>query len=358
MQQGWAIRNLVSAAFPYLQQQLQGRLQQHMPRPLSAMPWLVSALLAAQLILAASENAAALDFPSRMVRIVVPFPAGGVPDILARILAQGLSEKWGHPVIVENKAGGNTNIGATFVSRSAPDGYTLLFTTDGTFILNPILYSTLPYSMDDLAPITLVATSAHAFAVDKTLPVNSIQEFVALAKAKPDELTYGSTGPGSIQRIAMELFARTEGVHMLHVPYKGSGETMTALIAGQISATINGVINILPLKDSGTIKTLAVTTPSRSRFAPDLPTMQEVGVHGFTSQGISGMFAPSQVPIEIRNRIHSDIVDLLQRPDIKRALDQNFFEPQGKNAEDFRRVIREETEKWQRVITAANIKIE
>jgi tripartite-type tricarboxylate transporter receptor subunit TctC len=331
-----------------------------MPRPRwpTAFRWLCHSMLAAGIVAALPEHAAALDFPSHTVRIVVPFQAGGVPDVLARILAQGLSEKWGQPVIVENRAGGNTNLGAAFVSRSAPDGYTMLFTTDGTFILNPILYATLPYSMDELAPVTMVATSAHAFAVNKDVPVNSVQEFVALAKKKPGVLSYGSTGPGSIQRIAMELFSRTEGVDMLHVPYKSSGETMTALVAGQITATINGAFNILPLKDSGTIKALAITTASRSRFAPDLPTMQEAGVQGFSSQGISGMFVPAHVPIEVRNKIHSDIVELLQRPDVKQALDKNYFELQGKNADEFRKVIEAEGNKWRRVITAANIKIE
>ena len=303
-------------------------------------------------------GAFALDYPTRTVRIVVPFPAGGVPDILCRILAQALTEKWGQPVVVENRGGGNTTIGTTSVIRSAPDGYTLLFTTDGTFILNPILYATLPYSVDDLAPVTLVASSAHAFAVNKGIPVQSVREFVALAKAKPNGFSYGTSGPGSIQRIAMELFGRTMGVELLHIPYKGSGETMTALIAGDISATINGAFNILPLMGSGSIKALAISTTTRSRFAPDLPTMREAGVPGFSSQGMSGLFAPTGVPPEIRNKIHDDVVALLQRPDIRQALDKNFFEVQGKNGQEFRAIIREETEKWRRVITEAKIKIE
>jgi tripartite-type tricarboxylate transporter receptor subunit TctC len=350
-----AFRDLIAPPDLYLRQRAADRRSQ---RWSAAVRWLRLSMLATGMAAAFAGHAAALDFPTHTVRIVVPFQAGGVPDVLARILAQGLSEKWGQPVIVENRAGGNTNLGATFVSRSAPDGYTMLFTTDGTFILNPILYSTLPYSMNDLAPVTMVATSAHAFAVNKDVPVNSVQEFVALAKKKPNELSYGSTGPGSIQRIAMEAFSRTEGLSMLHVPYKGSGETMTALLAGQITATINGAFNILPLKAGGTIKALAITTTSRSRFAPDLPTMQEAGVPGFSSQGISGMFVPAQVPTEIRDKIHGDIVQLLQRADVKQALDQNYFESQGKNAAEFRKVIEDEGKKWRQVITAANIKIE
>jgi len=319
-----------------------------------------SALAAAVCLSMASSFGGAVgqEFPSRTVRIIVPFPAGGVPDILARILAQGLSEKWGHAVVVENRAGANTNLGAAHVARSAPDGYTLLFTTDGTFILNPILYANLPYSMSDLSPVTLVASSAHALAVAKTLPVKSVDEFVALAKQKPQQLSYGTSGPASIQRIAMELFSRTKGIELLHVPYKGSGETMTALVAGDISATINGGINIFPLKDDGSIKPLAVATVTRSRFAPELPTMQEAGVPGFSSQGLSGLFAPAGTPAEIRNKLHSDVVSLLARPAVKQALEKSFFEIQGKNADEFRDIIRIESEKWRRVITEASIKIE
>jgi tripartite-type tricarboxylate transporter receptor subunit TctC len=307
---------------------------------------------------AVAQNGSSLDYPTRTVKIVVPFPAGGVPDVLCRILAQALAAKWGQPVVVENRGGGNTIVGTTSVIRSAPDGYTLLFTTDGTFILNPVLYPALPYSADDLVPISLVATSAHAFAVNKAVPVQSVKDFIALAKAKPSAFSYGTTGPGSIQRIAMELFSRTVGVELLHVPYKGSGETMTALIAEEISATINGAFNILPLIGTGTIKALAITTTTRSRFAPDLPTMQEAGVPGFSSQGMSGLFAPVGVPAGIRNKIHNDIVDLLKRPDILQALDKNYFQVQGKDAEEFRRLIQGETEKWRRVIAEAKIKIE
>jgi len=314
------------------------------------------ALAAASLLI--SHSASAIDYPTRTVRLVVPFPAGGVPDVLARILAQGLSEKWRQPVVIENRGGANTSLGAAFVARSAADGYTLLFTTDGTFILNPLLYSNLPYAMAELAPISLVATSAHALAIHKSVPARSVKEFVALAKAKPGQLSYGTSGPASIQRIAMELLCRTEGITLLHVPYKGSGETMTALIAGEISSTINGGLNIFPLMNHESIRALAVTTPTRSRFAPGLPTMQEEGVAGFVSQGMSGVFAPAGVPTAIRDKVHSDIVELLQRQDIKDALSKSFFEPQGKNAEEFDATIKRESERWRKVITEAKIAID
>ncbi len=306
--------------------------------------------------LALSGTAFALDYPNRTVRVVVPFPAGGVPDVLFRILALALTEKWGQPVVVENRAGGNTIVGTMAVVRAPADGHTLLFTTDGTYILNPLLYSTLPYTTKDIVPISLVATSAHAFAVNKSVPVQSVREFIALAKSKPKEFTYGTTGPGSIQRIAMELFSRIAGVELLHVPYKGSNETMNALISEEITATINGAFNILPLMGTGTIKALAISTVDRSPFAPDLPTMQEAGVPGYSSQGMSGLFAPVGVPSEIREKIQRDIAEVLKRSDIIQSLERNFFQIQGKNAEEFQAIIDAETAKWRRVITEANIK--
>ena len=284
------------------------------------------------------------------------FPAGGVPDVLFRVLAQALTEKWGQAVIVENRAGGNTIVGTMGVVRSSADGYTLLFTTDGTYILNPLLYSKLPYTTQELAPIALVATSAHALAVNKSVPVRSVQEFIALAKSKPNAFTYGTTGPGSIQRIAMELFSRIAGIELLHVPYKGSNETMNALVAEEITATINGAFNILPLIGTGTIKALAISTSTRSPFAPDLPTMQEAGVPGYSSQGMSGLFAPVGVPIEIRDKIFRDIAEVLKRPDVILALEKSYFQIQGKDAEEFQKIIAAETEKWRRVITEVGIK--
>lgn len=306
--------------------------------------------------LALSGTASALDYPNRTVRVVVPFPAGGVPDVLFRILALALTEKWGQPVVVENRAGGNTIVGTMAVVRAPADGHTLLFTTDGTYILNPLLYSTLPYTTKDIVPISLVATSAHAFAVNKSVPVQSVREFIALAKAKPKEFTYGTTGPGSIQRIAIELFSRIAGVELLHVPYKGSNETMNALISEEITATINGAFNILPLKGTGTIKALAISTVERSPFAPDLPTMQEAGVPGYSSQGMSGLFAPVGVPSEIREKVQRDIAEVLKRSDVIQSLERNSFQIQGKNAEEFQAIIDQETAKWRRVITEANIK--
>ncbi len=295
------------------------------------------------------------EYPNRTVRIIIPFSAGGAPDVLMRVVAQGLSEKWGQSVVVENRPGGRTFIGTTAVTKSAPDGYTLLFTADGTFILNPLLYPSLPYSVTELAPITLVATSPHMLAVNKNVPASTVREFIDLAKAKPRTLTYGSTGPGSIQHLAMEFFSRLAGIKLVHVPYKGANETATALLAGEIASTINGVATILPHLSSGVVRALAITTKQRSQLLPAVPTMQEAGVPGFSSQGAFGLLAPKGVPQEIGDKIQRDIMEVVQRPEVQKVLLARGFELSPGGPAEFHKLIDEETEKWRRVITEAKI---
>jgi len=323
-----------------------------------ALVCLILALPAVRLVSPTPAAAQAQDYPSRTVKVIIPFTAGGAPDVLFRLVAQALSEKWGHGVIIENRAGGNTIPGTLAASKSAPDGYTLLFTADGTFVLNPLLYSSLPYSLSDLVPVVLVGTTPHILAVSKSVPANTVQEFVGLAKSKPNTLTYGTTGPGSIQRLAMEYFSRIAGIQLVHVPYRGANETTTAIVAGEIDSTINGASNILPHMPTGAVKALAISTKERSPLAPDLPTMQEAGVPGYSSQGAFGLLAPAGVPDAIRAKIYADVVDVLKRPDIKQAAEARSFQLFAGNADDFQRLIAEETSKWRDVIRDAQIKIE
>jgi tripartite-type tricarboxylate transporter receptor subunit TctC len=305
-----------------------------------------------------TRNAAAQDYPNRTVRVIIPFTAGGAPDVLFRLVGQALSEKWGHGVIIDNRPGGNTIPGTLAATKSTPDGYTLLFTADGTFVLNPLLYSSLPYALSDLIPIVLVGTTPHILAVSKSTPANTVQEFVALAKAKPNTLTYGTTGPGSIQRLAMEYFSRISGIELVHVPYRGANETTTAIVAGEIDATINGASNILPHMPTGAVKALAISTKERSSLAPELPTMQEAGVPGYSSQGAFGLLAPVGVPDAVRSKIYTDVAEVLRRPDLKKAAEARSFQLYAGNGEEFHRLIAEETSKWRRVIADAKIKIE
>jgi tripartite-type tricarboxylate transporter receptor subunit TctC len=301
--------------------------------------------------------AAALDYPTRTVHVIIPFTAGGAPDVLLRLVAQKLSEKWGQGVVVENRAGGNTLIGTVAAAKSAPDGYTLLLAADQTFVLNPLLYSSLPYSMKEFEPVVLMASIPHMLAVANKVPASNIKELIALAKAKPNTITYGTTGPGTIQRIATEFFASIAGIKLVHVPYKGANETTTAILAGEIDMTINGMSNILPHIGSGKLRALAVSTVKRNPLAPDVPTMQEAGVPGYTSQGAFGLFAPAGTPLEIVAKVSADTAEVLARPDVAKALEARSFVIDKAGPAKFKKFIAEENVKWQKVIKEANIKI-
>jgi tripartite-type tricarboxylate transporter receptor subunit TctC len=305
-----------------------------------------------------SRGASAADFPTKTVRIVIPFSAGGAPDVLLRILSPHLSEKWKQPVVIENRPGANTNLGTVVVTKAEADGHTLLFTTDGTFIFNPLIYSSLPYAVSELAPVSLVATASSMFAVGTHVPAKTISEFIALAKSKPGAINYGSTGPASVQRLQMEYFAVLTGVQLTHVPFRGANETTMAMLANQIDASIPASSNILPHLPTGKLRALAITTAKRSDLAPDVPTMQEAGVPGYETQGLYGLFAPAATSSEIMMKIHADLTEITMRPDIQKFVAARGFEVQGKTAAEFQRIIANETAKWHKVITTANIKEE
>jgi tripartite-type tricarboxylate transporter receptor subunit TctC len=320
---------------------------------------LILALLASLVVITLPSNrAAAADYPSRTVRVITPFSAGGAPDVLIRVVAQKLSETWGQAVIVENRPGGNTLIGTVAVTKSEPDGYTLLLTGDQTFVLNPLLYANLPYAMTELEPVVLMASIPHMLAAANKVPVSNVKELIALAKVKPDTLLYGSTGPGSIQRLATEYFAGIVGVKLVHVPYKGANETTAAILAGEVDMTINGMSNILPHIASGRLKALAISTPARNPLAPDVPTMQEAGVTGYTSQGVFGLLAPGGTPTAIKDKIARDVADVLSRPDVQTLLQAHSFVVETADAAGFAKVISTETAKWGDVIKRLNIQLE
>lgn len=319
---------------------------------------IVAACLAVLAAVMLPRGAQALDYPDRAVHIIIPFTAGGAPDVLLRIVAQKLSEKWGQGVVVENRAGGNTLIGTVAAAKSAPDGYTLLLAADQTFVLNPLLYGSLPYSMKELDPIVLMASIPHMLAVANKVPASNVKELIALAREKPDTITYGTTGPGTIQRIATEYFAGIAGIKLVHVPYKGANETTTAILSGEIDMTINGMSNILPHISSGKLKALAVSTAKRNPLAPDVPTMQEAGVPGYTSQGAFGLFAPAGTPRDIVAKIDTDVAEVLARPDVAKALEARSFVVDTAGPEQFEKFIAAETGKWESVIKRVGIKIE
>ena len=300
----------------------------------------------------------AADFPTKTVRIVIPFSAGGAPDVLLRIVAPHLSEKWKQPVVIENRPGANTNLGTVVVTKADADGHTLLFTTDGTFIFNPLIYASMSYSVSELAPVSLVATASSMLAVGTHVPAKTVAEFIALAKSKPGALNYGSTGPASVQRLQMEYFAVLTGVQLTHVPFKGANETTMAMLANQIDASIPASSNILPHLPTGKLRALAITTAGRSPLAPDVPTMQEAGVSGYETQSLYGLFAPARTASDIIRKIQADLTEVTMRPDVKNLLAARSFEVQGKTGAEFQKIIDSDTAKWRKVITAANIKDE
>jgi tripartite-type tricarboxylate transporter receptor subunit TctC len=300
--------------------------------------------------------AQANDFPSKTIRIVIPFSAGGAPDVLLRMIAPHLTEKWKQPIIIENRPGANTNIGTLLVTKAEADGHTLLFSSDGTFIFNPLIYPAMPYTVSELAPISLVATASAMLAVATHVPVKTIPEFIALAKSKPRAINYGSTGPASIQRLMMEYFAVLTGVELTHVPFKGANETVMAMLANQMDVAFSTSSNILPHLPTGKLHALAVTTAQRAPQAPDVPTMQEAGVPGYETYSMFALFAPARTPAEITKKISEDVREIISRPEMKALLATRGFDVQGTTAAEFQRIIDRDTIKWQKVIETAKIK--
>jgi tripartite-type tricarboxylate transporter receptor subunit TctC len=302
--------------------------------------------------------AAASEFPSRTVRIVIPFSAGGAPDVLLRAVVPYLSEKWKQPVVIENRPGANTNIGTLVVTKAEADGHTLLFTSDGTFIFNPMIYASMPYSVSELVPVSLVATASAMFTVGTHVPAKTISEFIALAKSKPGAINYGSTGPASVQRLQMEYFAVLTGVELTHVPFKGANETVMAMLANQMDASIPTTSNVLPHLATGRLRALAVTTAQRSPQAPDVPTMQEAGVPGYETYSMFALFAPARTSSETVKKIAEDVAEIIMRPQVKAALADRGFEVQGKSGVEFQTIIDRDTVKWRKVIETAKIREE
>jgi tripartite-type tricarboxylate transporter receptor subunit TctC len=298
----------------------------------------------------------ASDFPSKTVRIVIPFSAGGAPDVLLRLVAPHLSEKWKQPVVIENRPGANTNIGTVLVTKADADGHTLLFSSDGTFIFNPLIYPSLPYAVSELAPISFVAAAPAMLASATHVPVKSVAELVALAKSKPGAINYGSTGPASIQRLMMEYFAMQAGFTMNHVPFKGANETVMAMLGNQMDVAFSASSNILPHIPTGKLRALAVTTAKRSPQAPEVPTMRESGIADYEAYSMFALFAPARTSPDFIRKIAADVTEIAMRPEIKAAIETRGFEVHGMPAAEFQKVIERDTVKWEKVITASKLK--
>jgi len=304
----------------------------------------------------ATMPASAQTYPNGPVRLIVPTPAGGVTDTMARIVAQRLGEQLNQTVIVDNRPGGNGGVGAQAVERSPADGLTLMVTSDATITANPFLSDKLSYNASAFTPIIVLCRGTPVLVVNSSVPANSTQELIALAKAKPDQLFFGSVGVGSPPHLAGELFKVMAGVKLVHVPYAGgSGQAATDLIAGRISMVFSPASTIAPHITAGSVKALAAATAKRAGLFPDLPTIAEAGLPGFDSGIWGGLMAPAGTPRAVIDRLARAVNDALKTPEVQSVLRNAGIDPLGGTPEDFAELIQREMEKWAKVAKIAGL---
>ena len=295
--------------------------------------------------------AAAQTYPVKTVRLIAPFAPGGATDVLARLAAQKLSERWGQTVITDNRVGAGGHIGAELAARAAPDGYTLLVA--GTpHAIGMSLYKKLAYDLvKDLAPANRIATYPSAIAVHPSLPAKNVKELIAIAKARPGQLNFGSAGVGSPNGLALELFQTMAKVKMTHIPYKGgSGQMVSELISGQVQLASIGLPPVMPYVKSGRLRVIAVTGMARSELLPQTPTVHESGLPGFDVTSWYGIFGPAALPKDIVAKLNADIAAILNAPDLKQRLDGLGAEPGSMSVDAFNKYVREEVTKWAKVV--------
>ena len=309
-------------------------------------------------LVASTAQAWAQQYPVRPVRLIVPFPPGGGTDTMARVVAPKLSEFLGQQVVAENRGGAGANIGAELAAKSAPDGYTLLLNTI-TNAIGASLYTKLNYDLvRDFATITQLATTPHILVVHPSVPVKSVKEFVALAKRKPGELAYSSSGSGSAAHLAGELFNSLAGVKSVHVPYKGGGPSMIALVGGEVSLCFATMPSAIGYVRSGRLRGIAVTTERRSPSTPELPTIAETGVAGYEAGSWYGLSAPAGTSKEIIARLHAETIKVVGLPDVKERLFNAGFEIVTSTPEQFAAFTRNEIQKWGKIVKAAGLKVD
>jgi len=319
---------------------------------------LAANLFAALLVLLVAQTASAQSYPNRPVKILVGFTPGTAPDLAARILADRFAEVWGTPFVVENIPGAGSNVATERVAKAAADGYTLLMGGNSSLVINPSLYETLPFDpLKDFAPISQVFIAANVLAVPTEVPVKSVAELVALAKAQPGKLSYGHAGVGTSQHLGAELFKYMAKVDIASVPYRGTTAMMPDLLAGRITMSFANIVNVLPLAREGKLRALAITSIKRSGLAPDLPTMAESGFPGFEAVPWFGLVAPAATPKDVVEKLYGETVKTLALPEVRKKFDELGLEPVGSTPAELTAVIRKETPEWAKVIKDAGIKL-
>ena len=319
----------------------------------------IAAAFAGTLCLVATMQAAAQSpYPVKPVRVIVPWPPGGGADVLTRMLTPSLSQALGQQVIVDNRGGAAGNIGAEMAAKAPPDGYTIAFAYSGTHSINPHIYSKMPFRETDFAPVIWLSSVPQVVVVHPSLPVKTIKDLIALDKAKPNQLSYGSSGNGAINHLAGELFNNMTGTKLVHVPYKGGGPAAVALLGGEIGLILGEPASIVGHIKANKVRAVAVTTAKRSLSFPDLPTVAESGVNGYEVTSWNGMLAPAGTPAEIIRRLNADYNRIIADPEMRKRMIANGYEPVGGPPEKFGEHIRAEIVKWAPVVKRANVKVD
>ena len=316
---------------------------------------LIAALVA---VLCAGVTWSQTGYPAKPIRWIVPWPPGGGADVLSRMLSPRLSEALGQQIIIDNRGGAAGNIGAEIAAKSPPDGYTIVFAYSGTHSVNPSIYAKMPFKESDFTPIIWLASVPQVLVVHPSLPVKNVRDLIALAKTKPGELTYGSSGSGAINHLAGELFNHMSGTRIIHVPYKGGGPAAVALLSGEITTIFGEPASFVQFIKSGKLRAVAVTSARRSLFLPELPTIAETGLPGYEVTSWNGMLAPAATPADVVRRLNAEFNKSIADPEMRRRMVANGYEPVGGPPEKFGELIRAETAKWAPLVKRAGIKVD
>ncbi|MBI3515136.1 MAG: tripartite tricarboxylate transporter substrate binding protein [Proteobacteria bacterium] len=322
------------------------------------MRFIARGALVALLVTTAALAAGAQDYPTKPIRLIVPWPPGGGGDIVCRIVGQKVGELFGQQLVIDNRPGAGGNIGTEVAARAAPDGYTIVFGYVGTHAINPGLYKSMPFEPKDLAPITMMTVVTNILVVHPSVPARSVGALIELARAKPGQLNFSSAGNGSLPHLAGELFKTMTGVDMVHVPFKGGGPAVAALIGGEVQLSFADPLAAIPGIKAGQMIALGVTATKRIPGLAEVPTIAEAGVPGFEATGWNGVLAPAATPAPIIAKLHDAFVAALQTPSVRDRLTEQAYEPVGSTPAEFGRFIAVETEKWAKVIKASGAQID
>jgi tripartite-type tricarboxylate transporter receptor subunit TctC len=307
---------------------------------------------------ASTPVAAQSAYPAKPIRWIVPWPPGGGADVLSRMLSPKLSDALKQQIVIDNRGGAAGNIGAEMAAKSPPDGYTIVFAYSGTHAINPSIYSRLPFKESDFAPLIWLASVPQVLVVHPSLPVKSVKELVALARKRPGQLTYGSSGNGAFNHLTGALFANMAKVDIVHVPYKGGGPAAVALLSGEITMILGEPASIVGFVKSGKVRALAVTGEKRALGMPELPTMAEAGVAGYSATSWNGMLAPAGLPAAIVKRLNDEFNRIIAEAETRKRMLDNGYEPVGGPPEKFGAHIHAEIEKWAPVVKAAGVRVD